>query len=79
VERQVVVDEADAQMIGIPTADLLTEGQEFIRRLGQAIAAEQNIRVDVVGSEEVAHHAPSHAGGPLPTRSLALGAAVASV
>jgi hypothetical protein len=39
VQRQVVVDEVDAQMIGITPADLLIDGQHLMGGLGQAIAA----------------------------------------
>jgi hypothetical protein len=52
VQREVVVDQVDAQVIGIAAADGLIERQHLGRALGQPIAAEQHVRVHVVGAKK---------------------------
>jgi hypothetical protein len=50
-----VVDQVDAEVVGIAPTDVLVEGQHLGRALGQAIAAEQqHVDLDVIGTEEVA-------------------------
>jgi len=53
VQHQVVVDQVDAHVFGVAPADVLVECQDFGRRLGQAIAAEQHVRMEVIATEEV--------------------------
>jgi len=79
VQRQVVVDQVDAQVIGIAPPDGLVERQDLGRALGQAIAAEQHVGVHVIGAEEVADTTLAHVSGPLASLSLALGVAVARI
>ena len=65
-----VVDQVDTQVLGIAPADVLVEGQHLRRALGQTIAAEQHIRVNVVRAEEVADATSPHIGGSLAPEAL---------
>src|SRR5919201_864869 len=79
VQDEIVIDQIDPQAIRIAATDVLVEGQDFTGRLGETVAAEQHISVDVEGAEEVAHAASPHVGGTLAPRPLALGVTMARV
>jgi hypothetical protein len=61
------------------TADVPVEGQHLGRALGQAIATEEHIGVDVIGAEETADSTSAHIVRPSTPGTLALGVAMARV
>src|ERR687886_629742 len=79
MQREIVVDHVDAQPFGIAPTDVLVEGQHLARALGQAVAAEQHVGVNVIRAEEVADSAAAHIRRPSAPGTLALGVAVARV
>src|SRR5262249_49762673 len=79
VQDEIVVDQVDPQVIGIPATDVLVESEDFSRGFGQAIPAEEHVSVDVIGAEEVTHSASADVRGTLTPRPPALGVAVTRV
>src|SRR5579862_1134520 len=79
MQRQVVVDEVDAPVIGITPSDVLEEGEHLVCGLGQPIAAKQHTWMDIVSAEEVADPTSAYVGRSSTPGPLALRAALARV
>src|SRR5579859_2465350 len=79
VQRQIVVDQIDAQVIGIAPSNALVEREHLVGGLGQTITTEQHVAVDVVSTEEVADSTSAHIGSSSPPRPLALSVTMARV
>src|SRR5579859_6365783 len=77
VQRQIVVDQIDAQVFGIAPSNALVEREHLVGGLGQTITTEQHVAVDVVTTEEVADSTSAHIGSSSPPRSLALSVTMA--
>lgn len=79
VQREVVIHQVDAKVVGITPTDVPVERQHFDRGFRQPVAAEQHVGTHVVGAEEVADSTSLYVGGSSPPGPLALGVAVARV
>src|SRR5215472_11078070 len=79
LQRKVVVDQVDTRAIGIASADVLVESQYFGRGLGESVAAEQDVAMDVIGAEEVTDATSAHVRGASSPGSLALRVAMTRV
>lgn len=79
VVDQIVVDQIDAQLVGVASADVPAERQHVARCVGQPIAAEQDVGVEIACGEEVAPAAPAHTRGALPPGPLATRVAMTRV
>ena len=55
MQRDVVVDQIDAEVIGITPADVRVERQHLGCGLDEPVATKQDVRVHIVAAEEVAN------------------------